>query len=169
MTSSRFLIGGLFAPAVLLLVAACASTPSGDDADAYVGMTIDVDRMTVTTPRWSSGLIDCSDDAVQCLEAPGRFLVSMQRTCDRSAEWLAGGQRYRAIGIMPHYGLPSASYMSMKYPHVHWYFWVGPGYSRWARTAGTPGDSSWDTNETIEEYPVRIIGSNDWFRCGQAS
>lgn len=131
-------------------------------------MTINLDTMQVTTPHWSSNLIDCSDEAVECVEAPGYFLLSMQRQCDRSISWDAGGFPYRVVAPSAHYGLPSGSYMSMKYPHVHWWFGSPSdrGVHRWARTLLTPSDQGWSTSDVTEAFEVQLVGSQARFRCG---
>lgn len=156
--------------AFVLLLAGChaaRNVQSGQEPEPFDGMTLDLETMRVFTPSWSSELVDCSDESVQCLEAPGHFLVSMQRTCTRAMGWEAGGHSFRVIAQATHVGLPSGSYMSMKYPNVHWHFGppVQPGFWRWARTEGTPMDRTWSPNETLEMYSVRTIGGDDWFRC----
>lgn len=133
----------------------------------FEGLTLDLERMRAVTPVWTSQLVDCSDALVECLEAPGYFLVAMKRTCAKDVAWEAGGYSYRAIAPAAHYGLPSGSYMSTKYPHVHWRFGspIERGFSRWARTVETPGDARWDTNSAVEEYEVRVVSADPWFRC----
>lgn len=166
MTVQAVVVG---ATAALLLVGcqAAASLQPAPQPLPLDGMTLNLETMQVVTPSWRSELIDCSDEAFQCLEAPGYFLVSMPRSCSRQVSWQAGGHGYRAIAPAPHYGLPSGSYMSMKYPHVHWRFGapIERGFHRWARTVDTPMESAWDTNVTVEAYEVRTIGGDDWFRC----
>lgn len=159
---------------ISIAVAGCASVPANtvaglsEGAEVFDGMTLDLNMMRVVTPNWTTALVDCSDEAIECVEAPGYFLLSVPRHCSRDGAWEAGGFSYRAIAPSPHYGLPSGSYMSMKYPHVHWLFGapLERGVHRWARTLGTPSDRAWDTNDTIEEYQVRIVSADSSFRCG---
>ena len=157
----QFILG-----AAALGLVACSANQAAHQ-QPFDGMTLNLETMQVVTPSWTSPLIDCSDALVECLEAPGYFLVSMQRNCAREVAWEAGGHPYRTVGIAPHYGLPSANYMSTKYPHVHWQFGapVERGFTRWARTLVTPRDAGWGTNAAVEEYQVRIIGPDPWFRC----
>lgn len=159
---------------ISITVAGCAAIPASnftgpisEGPESFDGMTIDLNRMQVVTPNWTAALSDCSDVVVECVEAPGYFLLSMQRHCARDIAWEAGGFRYSVIAPAVHFGLPSGSYMSMKYPHVHWRFGapLERGVHRWARTVGTPGDRTWDTNEVLEEYQVRMVGADNRFRC----
>jgi hypothetical protein len=130
-------------------------------------MTIDFIRHQVVTPSWHAEFADCSTSEVQCLEVPGRFIMSFPRLCTLAdAGWIAAGTRFRGTAPMAHYGLPSGGYISDAYPHIHLLYQRGFGFIGWSRTARTPYDPEWNSGEDrVEEYRIHFVGMADAFAC----
>ena len=130
-------------------------------------MTIDFIRQQVVTPRWTADFIDCSTNEVQCLEVPGRFILSFPRTC-AAAEggWHVAGTRFRGTAPMSHHAPPSGGYIAEKYPHIHLHYRLGSGFILWSRTSRTPFDPGWNEGgDRVEEYQVRYLGMPAAFAC----
>jgi hypothetical protein len=130
-------------------------------------MTIDFIRHQVVTPSWTAEFVDCSTSGVQCLEVPGRFIMSFPGSCAvAEAGWIAAGTRFRGTALMAHYGLPSGGYMSEAYPHIHLIYLRGSGFINWFRTTRTPYDPDWNTGQDrVEEYRIGYVGMPEAFAC----
>jgi len=130
-------------------------------------MTVDFTQRKVVTPTWQAEFADCSTSEVQCLEAPGRFIMSFPASCASAGHgWSVAATRFRATAQEVHYGFPSGGYVSDRYPHVHLVYREGVGFIGWSRTIKTPYDAGWNEGEDrVEQYRIAFRGRMSPFHC----
>lgn len=146
---------------IALLAASCAPLPS---AETHPILVIDLENHRATTPQWQSEVVDCSDSAFACLEAPGHFLMAFPKSCPTTWDWNVAGFRYRLTAPAAHLRLPSGGYVSYKYPHAYLIYRADKGFiALWMRTHPVFSGDNWGGPSTIE-YDVKFIGQAP-FRC----
>lgn len=149
-----------------VLLVCCAPVPRADTGPLLL---IDVENRVARTPQWQGALVDCSDAAFECIEAPGHFLMAFPRSCPTgSRDWVVAGFRYRGTAPALHYAPPSGGYVSYKYPHVHLSYRVGMGFTgMWVRAKPVMSEN-WGERSTIE-YDVKYLNGGPLFLCESTS
>lgn len=152
----------LLTSVVIAALSACATPLPVRQVPAYEELVIDLAVRRATTPRWSAEIVDCSDATMNCIEAPGRFLMAFPRDCGVNFSLNAAGRRYQAAGLGPHG--PEVGYVSDKYPTVQLHFYPGSpaGYFMMTVFSEPWPPASW---VRLEEYSVRFAGGQSPFFC----
>ena len=134
-------------------------------ADTRPQLVIDLTNHRASTPQWQSEILDCSDAAFECIEAPGHFLMALPRACPANAEdWTVAGFRFRGTAPLPHFAPPSGGFVSYKYPYAHLVYQSGLGFTGLWVTSRPVVSENWG-NPSVIEYDVRYADGRSRFLC----
>ena len=126
---------------------------------------IDVENRTALSPQWQSELINCSDDAFECIEAPGHFLMAFPRICPKTDwDWVIAGGVFRNTAPAEHLGLPSGGYVSYKYPYVLLSYRIDVGFLSLKVRSKPVMSANWG-ERSVAEYDLKYVGKSLPFRC----
>lgn len=155
---------------VLLLLTACSHVQtraqlSGDDIRP---MVLDLSKKSISTPDWQSPILECSDAQYFCLEVPGRLVIAFPKECSAASvqlSWQAPVARFQMVAPKPHFGPPSGTYVSEKFPRVLLRYDVQRGFTEVRFLKWAPSSAEFDPNAYEARYRISVRGGQGLYVC----
>jgi len=169
---ARLLIGLL----AVGLCTACAAVDVRDETAGFLAgpsperLVIDQSRATATTPRWSSEIVDCSNQEQHCILIPGRMVLAFPKSCSDAGAGRRPDTGYgelREVAPTPHLAPPSGSYVVGAFPNVLLFYDVSHGFNEVRIVRRSPYDREFDPNDYSERYDLITPKGVGLFICSE--
>lgn len=120
------------------------------------------------TSAWNRSIYSCSSKEYFCAEIPGMVIFAFPRNCSelkKPIKQINLPINYHIVGLDAHFMLPTASYVSRKYPKTLLFYERSRGFTEIRLLKFDVFDIRFDPNNFTERFILKSDSKDGFFVC----